>query len=419
MADLSKLIAEKEKSAKFMVDGITHICKDMPKRDPGSEGEKMACEYMGQVLRDECGCETTFMEEFKENPGSFFGWIYFCVGLGLAACVLNFFMPVISIVLAGLSIALMVAQFGFYKKIVDKFFPEKTGHNMTAIKKCKGEVKARIFLNGHPDACWLWPVNEKYGGVVHCSQYAFGAVGLLYVFAVSIINTIITKAHPVIVNPTDFPVSFWLGIAQIFFVPWFIALCFMWNEKIIVDGANDNLTGCYMGIALLKAMKENGIELEHTEVGVILSGSEEAGLRGAMAWAEAHKNDYNDVPTWILSYDTIHEARFLAANYRDLNATVALDKEVGDAFFDAAKELDIYCEKGIIPPFGGATDAAAFAKAGFKAISIGAMNYKLEKYYHTRFDSWDNLDEGCLADCYAVSVKTVENFDKKYGEGQN
>ena len=55
----------------------------------------------------------------------------------------------------------------------------------------------------------------------------------------------------------------------------------MWNKNRIVDGANDNLSGCYMGIAILKALKDNGIELENTEVGVILTGSEEAGLRGA------------------------------------------------------------------------------------------------------------------------------------------
>ena len=30
--------------------------------------------------------------------------------------------------------------------------------------------------------------------------------------------------------------------------------------------------------------------------------------------------------------------------------------------------------------------------------------------------SYDNLDENCLADCYAVSVKTLENFDKKYSK---
>lgn len=81
----------------------------------------------------------------------------------------------------------------------------------------------------------------------------------------------------------------------------------MWNEKRVVDGANDNLTGCYMGIAILKALKDEGIELENTEVGVILTGSEEAGLRGSKAWCEAHQGEFQDVPTFIVSYDTIHD----------------------------------------------------------------------------------------------------------------
>ena len=37
---LQKLIDNKAQSAKFMCDEIAHICNDMPKRDPGSEGEK-------------------------------------------------------------------------------------------------------------------------------------------------------------------------------------------------------------------------------------------------------------------------------------------------------------------------------------------------------------------------------------------
>ena len=71
-----KVIDDKSKYAHFMAEGITHICKNLPKRDPGSEGEKLACEYMGDVLKNECGCEYTKLESFKENPGSFFGWIY-------------------------------------------------------------------------------------------------------------------------------------------------------------------------------------------------------------------------------------------------------------------------------------------------------------------------------------------------------
>ena len=57
MGKLQKLIDNKAQRAKFMCDEIAHICNDMPKRDHGSEGEKMACEYMADYLKHDCSCE--------------------------------------------------------------------------------------------------------------------------------------------------------------------------------------------------------------------------------------------------------------------------------------------------------------------------------------------------------------------------
>ena len=152
MSKYDVLIDKKNESAQFMVDEITHICRDLPTRSPGTEGEKAACEYMADVLKEKCGCETATLESFKENPASFLGWLYFTLTFSLAGYILFWFVPVVGAVIVALGFVIMVAQFIFYKKFVDKFFPEKTGHNVTAIKKCTGEVKARIFFNGHPDA---------------------------------------------------------------------------------------------------------------------------------------------------------------------------------------------------------------------------------------------------------------------------
>lgn len=418
MGKLQSLIDNKAQSAQFMCDEIAHICNDMPKRDPGSVGEKMACEYMADYLKNDCGCERSDVESFKENPNAFFGWIYFTITFVLAGMVLFFFMPIVGAVITALGFVILFVQFGLYKKLVDKFFPEKTGHSVTAIKKCTGEVKGRVFFNGHPDAVWNWPVNNKFGGTAHVAHLVTSVVSGLIVLGLNVAAAVKTGCRPV----TDYtiagytslytPVLFWMGIAILVMVPCLVGMYFMWDENTITDGANDNLTGCYMGIAILKAMKEQGIELEHTEVGVIISGSEEAGLRGAMAWCEAHKGEFDDVPTWIYSYDTIHESRFLGVNYRDLNGTVKSDKEVSDSFVNAANELGIKCTKTWVPPFGGATDNAAFNKAGFRSTGITALDHNLQDYYHTMRDTADNLNPECLADCYAISVRCLENFDR-------
>lgn len=407
--NLQKLIDKKDDAAKFMHKEITHICKNFEKRDPGSKGELQACEYMADYLKNECGCERADVESFKENPGSFFGWIYFTITFVLVAIALYFFFPLASLLLiiAGLFIVFM--QFGLYKKLIDPCFPEKTGHNVTAIKKPAGEVKRRIIFNGHPDAAWEWPVNYKLGGVGFEGHAVICGVGAVYYIVISIMRMVKEGVGFKVLDASTTLGK--LGLIGLIFVPFLVGLYWMWNKNRIVDGANDNLSGCYMGIAILKALKDEGINLENTEIGVVLTGSEEAGLRGSKAWCEQHKDEFRDVPTFFFSYDTIHDPKYLMANYRDLNGTVKADKDVSDLFMEAAAELNIPCKKGWVPPLGGATDNAAFAQAGFRSTGITGLNHKLEDYYHTRRDTYDNMNLEGLAGCYAVSVKALEMFD--------
>ena len=406
--NLQKLIDNKNISAKYMIKEITYICKKFEKRAPGSKGEQQACEYMAKVLKKDCGCERADVESFEENPGSFYGWMYFTLSFALAAIIFIFFAPIVSAILVVIGLLLALLEFGLYKKTVDKCFKTKTGHNVTAIKKCTGETKRRIIFNGHPDAAWEWPVNYALGGVGFEAHAIIGFAGAFYYLILAIIQMCQNGMVGVDVTTPIGKAALW----GLIFVPFLVGLYFMVNYKRVVDGANDNLSGCYMGIAILKALKDEGIELENTEIGVVLTGSEEAGLRGAKAWCEAHKGEFDDVPTFIYSYDTIHDPKYLMVNYRDLNGTVKADKEVSDLYLETAKEMGIHCLKGMVPPMGGATDSAAFAQAGFRATGITGLNHKLENYYHTRRDSYDNMDEKGLADCYAVSVKVLEKFDQ-------
>lgn len=406
--DLQKIIDKKEWAAKYMVDEITHICKTFEKRDPGSKGEKQSCEYMADVLKNECGCDEVSVESFKENPGSFYGWIYFTITFVLIAVGLFFVAPVVSALLIIAGFAIVLAQFGFYKKLIDPCFKEKTGHNVTAIKKCTGETKRRIIFNGHPDATWEWPVNYALGGVGFEGHAIIVAVGAIYYLVLAIINTVQNGMFGVAdMSSPVVKAALW----GLIFVPFMIGLYFMVNYRRVVDGANDNLSGCYMGIAILKALQDEGVEFENTEIGVVLTGSEECGLRGSKAWCEAHKGEFDDVPTFIYAYDTIYDPKYLMANYRDLNGTVKADKDASDLFMEAAKEVGIPCQKGWVPPLGGATDSAAFAQAGFRAAGITGLNHKLERYYHTRLDTYTNMNQEGLANCYAASVKVLEMFD--------
>lgn len=401
--DLKKVIDKKDSAAQFMIDEITHICTKFEKRGPGSYGEQQACEYMAEQLK-ELGCETTYVDEFKENPGSFFGWIYITISCCFLALASYFFMPVLSIIFIVLGLTLCVLQFGLYKKTVDKLFKEKIGHNAAGFKKPTGEVKRRIIFNGHPDGAWEWPFKYMFTYLGFDIHMMLCFVGAFYTIGIAIASV----AGAFDGNPE---LGTKLGLWGLVFTPFWFGLYFMWNRNKIVDGANDNLSGCYIGIAILKALKDEEIELENTEIGVVLTGSEEAGLRGAKAWCEAHAHEFNDVPTFVYSYDTITQPEYMQANYRDLNGTVKVDKDVSDLYVEACEELGIKCGKGIVPPLGGATDSAAFAQAGMRSTGITALNHALPDFYHTRLDTPDALNKECLADCFAASVKVLEMFD--------
>ena len=353
--NLAKGIEQKNAYADYMIDEITHVIKTCGKRDPGSKGEKKSCEYMAKVLEKDCGCEDVKLESYTVAPRSFYGWIYFTITFVLISVLSFFFMPVIGIPLIIAGFVILFIQFGFYKKLLDPLFKKKTSHNVTAIKKCSGEVKRRIIFNGHPDATWEWPVNYALGGVGFEGHAIITIVGALYYLALSIAYIVksgsIAPSMPSISDPI-----IKAGLIGLIFVPFMIGLYFMVNYRRVVDGANDNLTGCYMGMAILKMLQDEGIEFENTEVGVVLTGSEEAGLRGAKAWAGKHCKEFEDVPTFVYSYDTIAQNDQLMVNYRDLNSTVKVDKDVSDLFMEACEELNIPVKKGFVPPLGGATD---------------------------------------------------------------
>ena len=381
----------------YMKDEITHICRSLKKRAPGSDGEREAGQYMAGVLKKECGCGDLKIETFREHPAAFYGYFYFSAFFDCLCAVSFFFRPLLSIVFGAAALFLFLFQFVLYKPVIDPLFPEKESLNVTAIRPCSGEVRNRIFLNGHIDAAWEFPLNYHFGGVVFEIPGVMAVIGVLFYMALGICSLCI--------------VGTWLrtaGFWGLLFVPFFLLVGCTYDPGRVVDGANDNLSGCYMGIAVLREMERLGITLENTEVGVILTGSEEAGLRGAKAWCKAHEKDYQDVPTCIISFDTIHDPRRLMVNMKDLNGTVSADQTLGALFLHAAEEAGVPCAKGCVPLMGGATDSAAFTQGGFRSVGITGLNHKLEDYYHTRRDSYDNLDESGLENCYLATLRLIE-----------
>lgn len=393
----------KQKNVDYMCDEIKHVIVEYGDRGPGSIGELKALDHMAEELKGVSDSVT--QESFTLHPGAFMGWTYFTATFLLMATIATFFSPIATFILVILAFIPMVSQFVFYGTLLDCFFKKKTSGNILAVKKPEGEVKRRIVLNGHSDAAYEWYWHQKGGFKLFVASLVYPFLGLLFMLGLSIArlatgNAVYGAAEGVIK---------YLNYASLVFIPAYIFFYFFSNTSRPVPGANDNLTACYMAISTLKALTEENINLKNTEVCCLITGSEEAGLRGAKAFCKAHPDFDKDVETIFVTYETLREVDHLHIYSRDLNSLVKCDKQVCQLVHDAGKKNDIKLTYGSV--FCGATDAAAFAQAGFKSAAIAGMSAEIKDYYHTRADNFDNLSKECLAKVYDITLDMIESYD--------
>ena len=118
------------------------------------------------------------------------------------------------------------------------------------------------------------------------------------------------------------------------------------------------------------------------------------------------------MPTCVITYDSIYNPDWLMVNRRDLNNTVASDEDLCDWFLLAAEAADVPCRDGKVPLFGGATDSAAFTQGGFRSIGVTGLSHRLERFYHTRMDTPENLSPGALENCYRATAEFIRSADR-------
>ncbi|HOK81405.1 MAG TPA: M28 family peptidase [Clostridia bacterium] len=400
------------KNVDYIVDGIKEVITTFGPRAPGSKGEADAQEYFAKELGKYADEVKT--QKFTLHPMAFMGWIYFEVAFMLAALVCLWFnINIASILLGVTAITLAVLQLMLYIHVTAPFFPKKTSSNVYAVKKPTGEVKRRIIFCGHTDAAPEWGALYKGGAGLFETQFISSLLVVAVVIGMAIAGILVNgfTVFPQSINSTPLPYLIALIVVTVICTPIVIWLAFFFNPLRTVDGANDNLTANFTAASILKTMAEENIALENTEVCALMAGSEEAGLRGAMAFAKDFKDELSDVETIIVVMETLRETDCLCVYTRDLNGIVKTDVEVAALVKEACKQATGRDIKFSFVPLGS-TDSAAFALAGLKSTCFAGVNHKLQRYYHTRMDSYDNLSRECLEISYKTMMKTLELYDK-------
>lgn len=190
----------------------------------------------------------------------------------------------------------------------------------------------------------------------------------------------------------------------------------MWADpdpKNASRGAMDNATGCALSYEVIKYFKENPDKMpKNCRIIDLNCGSEEAGLRGSMAFAREHKNDDMLKNCWNLNVDSIADKDFFEVVIKDDWQFCRFDKDLEKMFKDTFNELGIESKTNgcIHNPVGGC-DSTPMTKAGVKSVTFAAQNPMLTYYYHTWRDVPERFAPETVGQGFDVLLGVIDKID--------
>lgn len=401
----------------YSIREIRKMLKYIGPRPSGYENEKKAQEYVAESMRETA--DSVEIEEFKLAPKAFMAWINIDGALCCLSAILMIiaflnnkfmFMPrniglgfiITATVLLFISFFNGYFEFLRYKKFLDPLFKKETSRNVICKRAPKGEVKRRIIFSGHIDSAYEWHFTYTGGGKHLRTMMITGTLGFVILLVVSILSYF-KFMHNDVLNYIMIGFSV-LALCMVLSITKFLD----WKNP--VPGANDNLTGCFASLAILKFMEANNIRFENTEVIAMTTGAGESGLRGAEAYAKKHANE-DDVETAVVCIDTLADYEFITIYDRDMSGTVKNSPEVSALLKKAGQIAGIELEYGSV--FLGSSDAAAFTRGDMKASCLAAMDPEPARYYHTRLDTADNLNPKTIELCIDIMIESAFLFDEQ------
>ena len=410
---IEKYPARVREYTNYAIKSVKNVSKTYGPRPVGSENDAKAREYF-KADADKF-CDEARIEPLKASDKAFMSWVPIgSVLMMIAIIAMMFGLYVVSAALTVLTLFFIVGEFFFYKPVLDIFFKKKDTANVVGIRKASGETKRKIIFSGHTDSAFEWTYTY-YGGRKAVMTVIVGAfIGIVATLGASVYSIVKYGVLDLsFVFTGDDTLLKVFMIVLLCTIPIFIAGLFFCNFKNPVVGANDDLTGCFVSMAVIKYLFDNNIRFEHTDVEVLLTAGEEAGLRGSKAYAKAHKKDLDSgVEIAFVGFDTVRDFSFMNIYQGDMNGLVKTDKRVVNLIKEGA-HIAGYDDVKIGSIELGSTDAAAMAQGGFAAANFSAMDPTPARYYHTRLDTEENLDPKTIEAGVKIALETAFLFDEK------
>jgi hypothetical protein len=386
---------------------LKRVIDEIGPRPSCSDEEKR----LGRLLVEEWKplCDRVDMETFTCSPTAFLGFIRVSVLLLFAAVILYWFYPLASFIMAAVSFSMVFFEYMRYREFVDFLFPRKQGENIIGAIRPKGEATRRVLVSAHMDSAY------EFNLIYYLRNFAIpiiaiAIVGIVLAFCVSLAKTIAYFGG--FADATAFAA---LGYTMIAFTP-IIGLFLFFHTYKPVPGAMDDMAGVAvvagLGKYLDEARRAGDWFPERTEVVLLATSSEEAGLRGAKRYASKHLQEMKTTPTYGLFLDGIYDEKYLTVTNRELCTGAKHDPELVKMAQDTAASHNWPIAVRMIPI--GGTDAAAFSVKGIPAVCLLCQDTsKAVPNYHTRDDTYEHIRPESLAVSLQLVIDMIQRIDKK------
>jgi hypothetical protein len=388
---------EKTKNIRIKAFNLTdEIIKKTGPRLAGTKESMQAAEILKQKM-DEFADETK-IEEFYLHKGAFLGWIRILVTSYIIAIVFLWLqLPIVSLILALLSILVLVLQFFFYLPIIDIFYPKRKGYNALGYIEPKKEIKNQVIISGHHDSA------NVFNFLIHQPKlYNLRVTGSI--FFVILLCVLALPLYFIQNNIFQIIIKILLSSGLLLIIQmWFFA------SKKGSPGAGDNLIASAMAVEVGRYFCEN--RLEHTRIIIASFDAEEEGLRGARSYAKKHKELFKTYPTTLLNTDCAYNLDDLFFLTSDINNTVELSLELANDLKKIANDKGYKAVSKPIAFLTGGTDAGELAKVGVKSTTLIGMpwsNDARSNVYHTPNDTLDNVDPKIIEASIDIFVEYIE-----------
>lgn len=430
---------ENRRYAEEAFEIVEHAAKKIGSRLPGSDGEKEYAAYMGDKLRS-IGIEPV-REEFAVSPRASIGGIPYAGYLGLIMSALVYVALHLSAVWYGMALASVVCwvwlilSVFLYKTWFDMFFKQEISQNTYGeLLPPDGKYNYTIILSGHTDTSWCWrhsahaskfkKTKPAMGLVATFAKVGFGVICFLFLTAVSIAMTVISSGvyfGEVWALKIANSASFANFLFAMHFLPVVTAIgCMfvvMWadpNPRNASRGAMDNATGCALSFAVTKYFHDHPEKMpKNCRIIDFNCGSEEAGLRGSIAFTREHKGEPILENTWNINIDSVADKDFFEVVIKDDWQFCRFDTDLEKMFKDTFNELGIVSKTNgcIHNPVGGC-DSTPMTKAGMKSVTFAAQDPTLTYYYHTWHDVPERFELETVGDGFDVILGVIDKIDK-------